>query len=241
MKTNLKTHNITDIMQNCFTLIELLVVIAIIAILAAMLLPALNQARQNARTIDCLSRVKQSMMIQKMYGADNDEFIYIQDTSTGNWNNFFATHDPSWKSETGICPGNIPPDGYDGFGIACPRNLKPRVGSNYAYYDGTSFKYLHLGTKQLKEPSGMAIMGDSYNASKKKQSYLAWADNQWSNEKFHFRHNKRANLAFLDGHAVSADYRAAAEAFKPFLKQGGSLVTFITVWSQTMVKVNVNF
>ena len=61
--------------QMFFTLIELLIVIAIIAILAAMLLPALNKARNKANAIDCMSNLKQLGMGMSSYSSDNDDYI----------------------------------------------------------------------------------------------------------------------------------------------------------------------
>jgi prepilin-type N-terminal cleavage/methylation domain-containing protein/prepilin-type processing-associated H-X9-DG protein len=68
---------------NGFTLVELLVVIGIIAVLVAMLLPALNKAREQARTVQCASNMRQVYVAAEMYAAQNKGFMLPAQAGTG--------------------------------------------------------------------------------------------------------------------------------------------------------------
>lgn len=94
--------------RNYFTLIELLIVISIIAILAAMLLPVLNQARDKARTSSCKNNLKQLGLAFQFYAADNDDMAVLETSynggkTVGYWSSLFVVGKYLTK-KTMMCP-----------------------------------------------------------------------------------------------------------------------------------------
>ncbi len=217
--------------KTCFTLIELLVVIAIIAILAAMLLPALNQAREKARLTQCLNNSKQISSATTMYSGDFDDFLVPGFLPLPNYWNTSQGIRP-WTeamgrfSERSPCNYGLTFIKKDYFkGITCPSETK--ISSyNYGSYAVNQWlhgsftsagvmhaTYITQKVNRVGQPS--RAMSALENA---RPDSATWAyPNSTSNTAYTIdgldynnglaRHAGLTNIAYIDGHAGTGNSR----------------------------------
>ncbi len=197
--------------QSFFTLIELLVVIAIIAILAAILLPALNKARVTARAITCASLQKQYSTTYIAYSGDHQDYFpsYTPPTTWGSNEDYARRITGSdyvtdrWSKKV-VCPDSAAASFGSGPLTAPDLGYAMLVIYNQAWSGYTPFK---IGL--IKNKSRQIALADAtvFNLGHNSLAvYLVNREN-WSVERYGiaYRHSGKVNAAYFDGHVERVD------------------------------------
>ena len=196
-----------------FTLIELLVVIAIIAILAAILLPALNSARNRGKTASCISNHKQSMGYVLMYIDANDDY-----TPEGGTNDSKGWHYKIAEMEQ----KNVTPSERKLEYLQC--SAEENLGAaSISFLLNTKVQGRKLSTITNSPVLSLVDRGEGITA------VLAMHYKRSSEElRIGYRHSGTINASFIDGHAENFNRQIHADSAA---KYGYNLPAEIRFWA----------